>query len=77
MTMDRQKLQSLIGLSIEHDGTHWVITSIDPQEALVSSEDEGGRHQTRTINTAVCLSAIVVDEIVELEEVKPFIVKDD
>ncbi len=70
--MDTQKLESMVGLRIELDGDLWQITAIDQTSTLVSREHNGG-HQIRYIDTATCLSTCVVDEVVELEDVKPFL----
>ena len=69
--MDSQILESMVGLRIELDGVLWQITAIDQTSALVSRELDGG-HQIRYINTATCLSDCLVDEVVELEDVRPF-----
>ncbi len=69
--MDAQKLDSMVGLRITLDGDLWRITAIDQTSALVSRERDGG-HQIRYIDAALCLSACLVDEVVELEDVKPF-----
>ena len=71
--MDTQKLESMVGLRIKLDGDLWQITAIDQTSTLVSRERHGG-HQIRYIDTAKCLSDCLVDEFVELEEVKPFLV---
>jgi hypothetical protein len=74
--MDKTKLQSFVGLDIELDGNLWMIAAISEREALVSREVGGKRH-VRDIDTKTCLSSIVIDESVVLDEVKPFIVRDD
>ena len=69
--MDVEKLESMVGLRIQLDGDLWQITAIDQTSALVSRERDNG-HQIRYIDTATCLSACLVDEVLELEVVKPF-----
>ena len=69
--MEAQKLESMVGLRIELDGDLWQITAIDQTSALVSRERDGG-HQIRYVDAAMYLSACLVDEVVELEDVKPF-----
>ncbi len=69
--MDAQKLESMVGLRVQLDGDLWRITAIDQTSALVCRERDGG-HQIRYVETATCLSACLVDEVIELEDVKPF-----
>lgn len=74
--MDSRKLEAMVGLHVELDGDLWEITAINPQKALVS-RDMDGDHQIHNIDTSTCLSALVVNESVELDVVKPFSIKKD